>query len=352
MSVVRSLRVATAAAALVLAASAVSSTPAVAAPGTPAPGCVSSFGRSLVVATVPLVPRFEFRVGDRRYRTDRSGTAVIDPVTCPEPGQALVPITTRIDRPRGKVATFDGWSGADLLARERGDGTLYATFDQEVRVELKLVDLSDRRVARETVGTIVIKGSTGGAVEVPPGESSVVLDATRVVRRGHRLVSRDALWSVQSADVEGNTAVNRGQVRFKPRQTRTVRVPLMLYELRVAVRDVLLHRTVGEQVVLSSPDGSQRTVRLDSDGEAEIRALARGHYVLRVGGASIAMAFDQPVAVSRSAEADLSVISYVDVGIAGGAFLTVVVGLLLAGWRLHRRAGRPRNAPHAAAGLT
>lgn len=322
---------------LVLTGGVLVSEPAAAVSRAPANECTPNPGRSLVVATVPRVEGFAFQVGDRRYRTGPSGSVRIEPVTCPAGEEAMAPITDTVDQGGGTTARFDAWYGAELLDRDRGDGTLYAAFGQRVRVDFELVDLDGRPVARDVVGGIVVKGSTGAELEVPRGTSSVELDASRVVRFSNGLVSKDILWSVQSVDVEGNTAVNRGQVRFEPRRTRTVTVPLMLYTLRVAVRDAVLHRSVGDQVTLTSPDGSQRTITLDPDSTGEVAALARGHYVLRASGPSIALGFEQPVAVSRPQVADLSVISYLDLAIAGAAFLSVVIGLLIVGWRLRRR---------------
>ncbi|HEY0644806.1 MAG TPA: hypothetical protein VGD39_15370 [Nocardioides sp.] len=292
---------------------------------------------------MPQVPGFEFTLGGRTYRADRSGTAVVDPVTCTRPREALAPTSRTIDRGRGKVASFDAWYGTEILARRHGDGTVYATFDQQVEVGLRLVDLSGRPVTSNTVGTIVLKSSTGGVVEMQPGQTSAVLKATRVVHRSHRLVSRDLLWSVQGVDIGGNSAVNRGQIRFKPRQMRSVRLPLMLYELRVSVRDLLLGNASGDQVVLTAPDGSSQTVPLDSNGGARIAALARGHYVLKVNGASIAMTFEQPVAVSRATDADLTVITYADTVIILAVFVMAMGGLLLVGWRIQRQSRRARR---------
>lgn len=311
--------------------------------------CEPNPGRSLVVVTVPRVHDFVFQVGERRYRTDSSGTVRIEPVTCLDGDSAITPVTDTVDQGGGKSAQFDTWYFADLLGRQHGDGTVFAAFRKQVRVSLKLVDLADEPVARDAVGTIVIKSSAGEEVEVPPGESSTTLDTSRVVRFSNRIVRKDVLWSVQSVDVQGNTAVNRGQVRFKPRWTRTVTVPLMLFELRVAVRDVLLHRTLGEQVVVSSPDGSEQTISLDSDGRGKIAALPRGRFVLKARGSSIAMAFEQPVSVSRPQGAELRVISHADITIAAGAFFSVVVGLLLVGRRLRiRSSGTKRAAARSA----
>lgn len=305
--------------------------------------CESQPGRELAVETIPEVPGFVFELDGRRYRTGPDGSVSIEPVVCEQADRALVVITEAIDRGRGKIATFDRWHGTELLTRSGGDGALYVAFDQRVEVRLALTDLADRAVPRDAVGAVVLRSSTGAELSVPPGETSTVLEASRVVQRSNRLVSRDITWSVQSADIGGNTAINRGEVRFHPRQTRTVRVQLMLYDLGVAVRDALLHGSAGDEVVLVSPNGSERTVRLDRDGRGQMHGVARGHYVLRASGESIAVSFEQPVAVSRASEVELTVITRLDVAVSGGTFLLVAFDLLLIGRRLRIRNGRGTN---------
>lgn len=300
--------------------------------------CHATPGRRIVVATVPTVVGFTFEINGRSYRTNADGSVQIPSVTCGDPERALRVASGGIDQGGGTTATFDSWFGYQLLGRTRGDGTVYAAFRQRTKVDLRLVDLQRAPIARSHVGAIVIKGSTGAQIQVPRGQSSVVLDSSRVVRFSTGLVSKDILWSVQSADIDGNTAVTRGAVRFEPRKTKVVTVPLMLYPLHLTVRDTILHRPVGNAVSVIAPDGSVRTVRLGSDATGELPALARGHYILRAQGHSIAISFKQPVAMSRPQNAVLTVVSYVDVGIGAAVVLTVVIGLFLVGRRLRHRA--------------
>jgi hypothetical protein len=325
--------------------------PASAASRTSAAQCVPAPGRLLTVATVPKVAGFVFAVGDQHYRTDSSGKARIAPVTCSDPEVALGPISGPIDQGNRTTAIFDGWYSSETLGRSRGNGTIYASFRQTVRVDLTLHDLDGKPIDRSAVGDIVIKGSTGAQITVPRDQSSVELDASRVVRFSNGLVSKDILWSVQSVDVDGNTAVVRGRTRFLPRHRKLIPIPLMLYSLRVHVHDVILHRSVGDQVLLFEPNGTTKSIPLGPGATGGLPALARGHYVLKATGGSIAMGFKQPVAISRAEEAELTVISYVDVAIAIGAFLLVVVGLFLIGWAIHRRdrrTGPSRGGPGGA----
>jgi hypothetical protein len=312
-------------------------------------GCHLVPGRQIVVETVPQVAGFVFEVDGRRYRTGSDGRVQIVPVSCVDYGAALSAVTRSVKQGADESLVFDSWSGAELLAKPRADGTVYAAFRRRALVRFDLVDLAGTPVPRSEVGAIVLRATTGEVVRVPQGRSTVVVDATRIVGFANRVVSRGVQWSVQRVGIDGNTAVTRGGVRFRPRRTPVVTVPLMLYRLRVVVRDAILGRPVGSTVAVVTPNGSTRTVRLGPEATGELPGLSRGSYVLRAEGGSIAISLDQPVGVSRPQEAVLTVVSYTDLAIVGTVVIAVAVGLLLIGRRLRRRvptAGRP--APAAA----
>jgi hypothetical protein len=169
------------------------------------------------------------------------------------------------------------------------------------------------------------------------GADDLWLDSARVVRFSTGLVVKDILWSLQSADMDGNSVVTRGSLRFKPRSTPAVRVRLLLFPLTLVVRDAVLHRPVGRQVTITAPDGQRRTVELGADGRADVGLIGRGHYSLRAHGSNVVVAFNQPVAMSRSQDAELTVVSGWDIAIVSGVGLAVAAGLVVVGRRTRRR---------------
>lgn len=311
-------------------------------------GCEPNHARKLTLVTVPKVAGFTFTVGSSRYTTDSEGQARIRGVTCHGYERALGVVTSQVDQENGTTAFFDTWFGESELGRSRGNSQIYAEFRQTSKVQFSLYDLQGHPVPRSSVGDITLKGSTGAIVDVTPGEDSVVLDSSRVVRFSTGLVSKDIVWSVQSVEMDGNSVVDRSGVRFAARSTPNVRISLQLYPMTVQVHDAILGLGVGQNVMLTAPDGTVRTIPLDGSGFASVGLLGRGSYTLRAEGGLIAMAFVQPVAMSRPQDAELTVVSDVDLLISGSVLVVTTVGLLLLGYRLRHRtraadqaAGRP-----------
>jgi hypothetical protein len=303
--------------------------------------CHEAPGRRLVVLTVPAIAGFTFDLAGRHYRTDTAGAVRLDPVTCGDYAGALRPTTRVIDQGRHRTAIFDGWFGQRLLGQRRADGTIYAAFRQRALVSFRLVDRQGAPITRSDVGAIVIRSSSGGLVRLGSDRSTAVLDSTRIIGFANRVISRNILWSVQRVDVDGNSPVTRGGVRFQPQTRSVVTVPLSLYPLRIVVRDAILGLPVGRTVSVVAPNGTVRKVVLDAKATGEVPALASGRYILRAGGGSVAVSFRQPVGMSRPQVAEMTVLSYSDVAIAGTALLVLAVGLVLLGRHLRQPARSP-----------
>ncbi len=323
--------------------------------------CEPNHSRKLTLVTVPSVAGFTFTVGSRRYTTDAQGQAVLRGVTCRGYEKALGAVTDQVDQGNGTTAIFDSWFAESELGRSFGNAKIYARFRQTSQVRFSLYDLQGNPVPRSSVGDITLKGSTGAMVDVKPGQDTIVLDSSRVVRFAAGLVSKDITWSLQSVEMDGNSVVDRGGVRFSPRSTPNVRISLQLYPMTIQVHDAILGLGVGRDVLLTAPNGTTRTIALDGSGYADVGLLGRGSYTLQAQGGSIAMAFVQPVAMSRPQDAELTVVSDIDLLIFGAVIFLSTVGLLVLGYRIRRRepaapparsraAGRPRSPVTAGQG--
>ena len=345
--------------AVVSQAAATTTTQLVSAPGNGQ--CVSAPSRSVQLQTVPRVAGFAFRFNGQVYRTGSDGAVDLPSVVCLQPEQALTPLTMTVRQSGGRSAQFDRWYGTSLFKRSRADGRIYAAFRQRARVRFGLVDIDGNPVPRREVGVITVKGSTGAIAKIPPGKNAAVLDASRVVRFSdsaassiaptlpavprYGLVSKDIVWSVQSVDTHGNNVVDRGSVRFEPRRSANVTLSLRFYRLDVAVHDAILRRAAGSSVTIVSPAGHSESIKLDDQGSATVGSLGRGQYILQAHGRGVAISFKQPLAMSRPQDAELTIISFLDIMIFLDAGLVVALGLLLAGRRRRDRTSSPTSGP-------
>jgi len=96
---------------------------------------------------------------------------------------------------------------------------------------------------------------------------------------------------------------------------------------------------VEEQCVLAVVEREPDEVSGVGEGDPAGDQVAVEPGALRAGGGAVAIGFEQPVAMSRPQRAELTVVSYLDVTIAGGLFLATVLGLLWVG-RMLRNSGR------------
>ena len=325
--------------------------PAAAAPIEDGDCAPSARPRLIEVRTKPRVAGFRFRLAGRVYVTGERGRVRVASVTCADEDRALAPLTLTKKTGPNNEAMFDGWFGKPLLGRRAGDGIVWASFRQRSRVSFSFKNLSGTPVPRSSLGVLTAKGSTGAVVDLPPDQDRLWLDSSRVVRFSTGLVSKDILWSVQSVDKNGNNLVNRGGIRFQPRRTPAVLIPLLLYPLKLTVRDTILQRPVGDKVTITFPNGEATIAELDEDGHVDVGLLGRGTYLLRGDGPGVAIAFDQPVAMSRPQDAELGIVSLMDLALFGGFWLIVAVGLVAGGRHIHqRRLAREAATPAMDAG--
>jgi hypothetical protein len=172
----------------------------------------------------------------------------------------------------------------------------------------------------------LLKSRTGVRTAVPHGRPTW-LQGSRVVPFKAELVSKEIDYQVERTLVDGANVVNRAQQRFAPAKTQKLAVKLLFYGLKIRSRDALLGFPIGSAVELRYPSG--RTARHSLDGgRAQIAALPRGNYQVKVAASGIS--FERPVAVSRNQEVELKVISWLDLLLAVLALGGVTVGLLVA----------------------
>jgi phospholipase C len=283
------------------------------------------------IRTVPAVPGMRFSLDGHRFAADRAGRAT-PPAALRDDGASLRALDTEIAP--GVRARFDRWYA----------GRRIAAIDLHHRVGVGFADLNGNAVAARSVTSLTLRGSDGSR-HVLDGTGRVWLRGNRVVPESRGRSSTRLYYTADRVLVAGSNVVNRGQQRFFPAASPTMRVRLLLFAVRVTVRDALLGFPIGSAVRLEYPDGREGREALGPSADLTVRSLPRGNYRVRVEALGIPSS--RPIALSRDQEVNLRVISWLDVGVVVLALAAVALALLF----LRRPAGFAAAALLAIAAL-
>jgi len=202
----------------------------------------------------------------------------------------------------------------------------------------------DARGAPVPVGRIksVSLTSTDGVQLSLTNYTNVWLDAGTAVKRLGGLYAAPRSWRVLTVEMAGTNVVNRGQQRIEPAPGAIWKVELLLYDLRVEAHDALFGSSISGKLELVYPDGTKDIRQLGgANAQALFARLPRGDYTLLLHADGIGA--PTPVALSRSQDAAIRVITYLD--------LWVFASLLVAGAAALLWFGRRQQVLSAASGV-
>ena len=210
-------------------------------------------------------------------------------------------------------------------------------------------------VAPTDVTSLTIRNSIGEERTYQGGAlvKSHWVQASRTQRYTTGLVSKDLVYSVTEALVDGSNVVSGGLNTFEPTRSQVWTIQLLYYDNPFTSGDLLFGGVVGQGVLLTLPDDSEVRIPFDENGVADPGPLPRGAYEVKVYGSGVS--FTSPISLSRD-QTDpvvLRVISPLDIIVVVGSVLMLAVGLVLLGrppkrWR--RRSPTELALPVVAAG--
>jgi hypothetical protein len=290
--------------------------------------------RALEFQTVPRLPGATIALGGRTGVADDDGVVRIVGATV---GRGARPVVVR-NRARGVRALFSRWYGNPAHPGR----TLRAGFDLYYRVRTSFVDMAGRPIALRRVSALTLRNDIGlvRTIRRPELARPIWLHGSRVVwSLGPR--RRDIVYVVDAVRAGGSNVVNRGQQRFLPSRQRSVRLHVRFYPLHFESRDLLFGFPIGSEIVLTFPNGHTERHRLGPRASLTLPPLPRGEYRVQVVGAR-GMSFLVPVALSRTQEVPLRVISYLDAALVLGFLLALALTLLLVRRPALRASLRPR----------
>jgi phospholipase C len=278
------------------------------------------------IQTVPAAPGMRFALDGHRFEADRAGRAT-PPAAFRRAGASLRALDTEIAP--GVRARFDRWYS----------GRRIAALNLYHRVGISFVDLDANVVSPSAVTSVTLQGSDGSR-HVLAGARRAWLQGNRVVPESQGRTSTRLYYSADEVLVAGSNVVHRGQQRFFPAASPKMRLRLLLFAVRVTVRDALLGFPIGSAVRFEYPNGREQREALGPSADLTVRSLPRGDY--RVSVEALGMSSSRPIALSRDQEVDLRVISWLDIAVV----LMVLGSLALALLFIRRPA--PAGRRHAA----
>jgi len=299
---------------------------------------------TVTIITAPPLPGVRLSMdGAAAVVTNESGVAVLTQERAAG-SHTLTLLDTRLET-TGKRYSFARWVGQrdpeqaftptlDGLTM-RGDSSLTATFSVAYAVTAHVVDQNGAPIDPSEISSAAARSDTGAVVSLAPS-GPTWLEGTRVTARSNKYELQNVTYSWQSVVVSGTNVVDAGRQSFTPATNADVTGVGQFHDLTVAGYDAVLGRGAGEQAVITLPDGTVRSARLDSAHSAVFPHLPRGTYRATVtAGASVVG--DQQVRLSRDITVRATVISPIDIAILLGLLVLVAGGLILVGRRHVRR---------------
>jgi len=307
--------------------------PALAAAGQPsrAPGAAI-----LRLSTVPVVPEAQVVLDGVAYLTSATGSVTISTFAGRHKITILPP---RLHR-AGTAVRFSRWlDGIALASRpiylHQGRNDEQAGFQVSHPISVRFSNGAGRPVPLSAVKRITMANSLGQRYIFAPDRPPDMLPANRIVRDRFGLYALPIRYSVRDVLFGGANVVYGGSQSFFVREHRTWTVRLLLFPMRIEVRDALFGFGVGSAVRVRLVGGSSRTVRLGSGHAVTLSGMPRATYDLVATGPGVGLS--SPATLTKPLVARLLLLSWVDFAAVGAFALLFVVGLPLVGGRIKRR---------------
>jgi hypothetical protein len=305
--------------------------------------------QTATLQTVPSIPGITFQVAGQQFVTGADGSAV---VVVPQPGTYDLQVITDTFHDPYRRVEFSRWLSESFQPTRQ---IHFPTQNPVVQVGInvyelvgeKFVDPNGAPVNPQRVTQFSIRSLQGDAFTFKDGQPRWI-PASRVTRRrSGGLDPVNLLYTVSEVMVDGSNVVNKAQQQFYAQPNATWSISLLFYTFSIHTTDALFGFPQGKQLNLYLPNGEMKTYPLDSTGSVSIPSLARGDYFFQVTGAR-GISPKAPVSLSKDQELNTKVISFLDMGVIGGAGMLIALGLILYGkFSLKRAVARNDRARQA-----
>jgi len=287
----------------------------------------------IAIYTVPPMPGIAFKLNHKIYVSDENGVAELDVNTSGIYSLEVLPIDED-NLPSNTRMEFERWNDNVFtvnrqiyLPRLR---RLEAGFIVSYQMNQKFYDTTGEPVDPQRVSSMVLGGI--GNTYTFDGAGPVWLPANRLTRRiGERLESQEIVYYFRNVVIDGANVINRSEQRFHIRPDDTWPIQVLLYSVRFTARDAMFHLPIGRGIELTYPDGHKKRFLFNGEeAEITISSLARGSYsakIIGVGGS----APPTPIYLSRDQDAELLMLSYLDIALIVGIPLSIALAFFFIG---------------------
>lgn len=306
--------------------------------------------RTLTIRTAPPIAGVQVQLDGRTLVTGPDGTT--QTIVTKEQRDAikanrdahLTMTSTQLTLPDQSRADFHGWydGGYRYTPTDHSGQVEIAAFDVSYLTHFSFVDVHGKAIAPAHVGRVELRDQRG-ATAVTRHDRPLWLVGRSVVATGGRVSLRDVQYRFTEVLIDGVNVVRRGQVRFWPRTTQSVTVPVIVFSVTFESHDALFGMPRGSQIEIQLENGTTRTYPM-KDGSVTVPGLTPGKYVVTVD--TMGMGKESTFEFSRATTADIKIIDPLDLGLVLVVGLLIFGGLLLIGVRMRRR--RVRREQRAA----
>lgn len=297
--------------------------------------------RILTIRTVPPIAGVEVHLDDQTLVTGPDGT--VKTIVTKEQRAAIAADrdahlsveSTDVTLPDRSRAQFHGWydGGYRYSATDRSGQVEVAAFDVSYLTEFSFVDTHGAPIASARVSRAELRDQRGATVVTRRARPAWLVGRS-VVASGGRVSLRDVQYRFTEVLVDGANVVRRGQVRFWPRTTQQVSVPVTVFPVTFDAHDAIFGLARGSKVEVESADGRVRTATL-KDGSATVTGITPGKYTVRVD--AMGMGKEQTFEFSKATTAEITIIDPLDLALVVVVGVLAVGGLVLIGLRMRRR---------------
>jgi hypothetical protein len=315
--------------------------PAKAAVARPSAGPPTGYSATLVVQTVPAIRSIRVILAGSAYATNAHGLVAIPTVS----GEHRIQILPPLRHPAGTTVRFSRWLDGFALADRSisispGTHVEQAGFQVSHPIAVRFANEAGRPVPASHITRVTLANDLGQRFTFSPARPPRSFAENRLVHLKSGLQPVPIRYSVRKVVIDGANVVYAGTQKFFVQRQRTWTIKVLLFPLRVEVRDALFGFAVGSAVRVTLPDGSSRIVGLGPGHAITITGLPRATYLLVAKGAGFGLS--APSTLTKPQVAKPLLFSWVDVLAVVGFLALFLVGLPVIGGRIVRGKGRIR----------